>query len=165
GTDEAWFSKPFKTRMIRDAEWFSSAMFFLSGCLEQMRTLQQRREPLIIMDRSVWSTLAVHAAQDADRLLRLIEMLKPIASEIRAPHLTLVLEASFATCQERIGRKQGEALALDRLTANEEFHGREKEFYRWLATQVPSVAFLDVNGDAPKELARKTIELCHLRRC
>ena len=28
GTAEAWFSDCFKTRMIRDASWFASAMFF-----------------------------------------------------------------------------------------------------------------------------------------
>src|SRR5262245_43614313 len=42
GTDEAWFTESLKVRMIRDAEWWSSAMFFLSGCLEQMRLLRAR---------------------------------------------------------------------------------------------------------------------------
>ncbi len=45
GTDEAWFSESFKTRMIRDAEWFASAMFFLSGCFEQMRLLAGPSKP------------------------------------------------------------------------------------------------------------------------
>ena len=102
GTDAAWFVEPFKTRMIRDAQWFASAMFFLSGCFEQVRRLQERSEPLVIMDRSIWSTLAVHAATDAERLERLLLMLEPIADEVRVPDLTLVLEASFATCQSRI---------------------------------------------------------------
>jgi len=62
GTDDAWFSDSFKTRMIRDAEWFASAMFFLSGCFERMRDLRSWPDPLVIMDRSVWSTLAVHGA-------------------------------------------------------------------------------------------------------
>src|SRR5262252_8553362 len=29
GTDEAWFTESLKVRMIRDAEWWASAMFFL----------------------------------------------------------------------------------------------------------------------------------------
>ena len=68
GTDEAWFSDSFKTRMIRDAEWFASAMFFLSGCFEQMRVLRGWPNPLVIMDRSLWSTLAVHGAESPERL-------------------------------------------------------------------------------------------------
>src|SRR5215469_4631780 len=43
GIDPAWFSPEFKTRMIRDAEWFASAMFFLSGCFEQMRALRSSK--------------------------------------------------------------------------------------------------------------------------
>src|SRR5713226_8280645 len=42
GTDEAWFAEPLKVRMIRDAEWYASAMFFLSGCFEQTRLLRNR---------------------------------------------------------------------------------------------------------------------------
>ena len=83
GTDEAWFSEAFKTRMIRDAEWFSSALFFLSGCFEQMRALRSQPDPLVIMDRSLWSTLAVHAAEDSRRLQALLDMLRPLAPEIR----------------------------------------------------------------------------------
>src|SRR5215831_16348011 len=48
GTDSAWFSDEFKKRMIGEAEWYASAMFFLSGCFEQMRRLRGRLERMII---------------------------------------------------------------------------------------------------------------------
>src|SRR6266853_1297293 len=51
GTDPAWFTDTLKGRMIRDAEWHASALFFLSGCFEQMRLLRQRPQPVVIMDR------------------------------------------------------------------------------------------------------------------
>jgi len=165
GTDEAWFSKPFKSRMIREADWFTSAMFFLSGCFEQMRLLRNRPEPLIILDRCLWSTLAVHAALEEQRLARLVEMLQPIASQIQVPHLTLVLEASFATCQGRIGKKEGEARALDELTASEQFHQREREFYRWLASRISPVEFLEVDRDTPEQLTPKASELIRRHGC
>ncbi|MGH7969252.1 MAG: deoxynucleoside kinase, partial [Limisphaerales bacterium] len=165
GTDEAWFGQAFKSRMIQDAEWFASAMFFLSGCFEQTRLLRNRPEPLIILDRCLWSTLAVHAAQDESRLARLVEMLQPIASEIHAPHLTLVLEASFATCQARIGNKEAEARALDELTATQQFHQREREFYRWLGSRTSPVEFMDVDRDTPEQLTLKAIELIRRHGC
>src|SRR5262249_28450956 len=90
GTDEAWFTENFKSRMIRDADWFASAMFFLSGCFEQMRLIRQRSEPLVIMDRCLWSTLAVHAAENAERLEAILAMLRPIALAIQIPQLTFV---------------------------------------------------------------------------
>jgi thymidylate kinase len=149
GTDDAWFTEPFKVRMIRDAEWFASAMFFLSGCFEQMLVLRSSQDKLVVMDRSLWSTLAVHGSDDLERLRLLLDMLRPVADKIRVPHLTLVLEASLMTCQSRIGKKTGTARALDELTANAAFHGREHAFYRWLSRQRSEVRFLDVDEAPP----------------
>ena len=159
GTDAAWFSDAFKVRMIRDADWYASAMFFLSGCFEQMRVLGSRTDRLIIMDRSIWSTFAVHAAASEERLAALIAMLQPVADQVRVPDLTIVLEASFATCQSRIGSKTGTARALDDLTASAGFHAREAEFYRWLSTQTPNVVFLDVDCCQPEAVAEKAATL------
>jgi len=165
GTDPAWFSEAFKVRMIRDAQWYASAMFFLSGCFEQMRTLQARTEPLILMDRSLWSTLAVHAAQCTGRLESLIAMLGPIAGEVVVPDLTLVLDASFTSCSERIATKTGTARALDELTATARFHAREGEFYRWLARQAPGVVFIDAEA-GPAQVAQRAAALIRERtRC
>jgi thymidylate kinase len=165
GTDEAWFTEHFKTRMIRDADWYASAMFFLSGCFEQMRLIRRLSEPLVIMDRSLWSTLAVHAAENVDRLQLLIGMLRPIASLIQIPQLTIVLEASFETCQARIAKKPAEARALDALTARIEFHTREQAFYHWLMGQAPNIEFLDVDAAAPHDAARKAMTLLRKHQC
>jgi thymidylate kinase len=159
GTDIAWSSEPFKTRMIRDADWQASALFFLSGCLEQMRLLRQQTEPLILMDRSFWSTLAVHAATNPSRLHTLVTMLRPIADCIEIPALTMVLDASFATCQTRMAKKTGIARALDELTANEMFHAREREFYRWLGRRAPGIVFLNVDSITADEAVSQAARL------
>jgi thymidylate kinase len=153
GTDPAWFTPAFKTRMIRDAEWHGSALFFLSGCFEQMRLLQQRSEKLIVMDRSLWSTLAVHAAEEPRRLKILMAVLQPIACNIQVPDLTLILRASFKTCQSRIAKKDRAAQLLDGLTSNRAFHDRELEFYAWLAQQQPNCVFIDVDQPNATEVA------------
>jgi thymidylate kinase len=163
GTDEAWFSDSFKTRMIRDAAWFASAMFFLSGCFEQMRLLGGRSDPLVMMDRSLWSTLAVHGAESPERLAALLVMLRPVANQIHVPDLTLVLEASFQTCQSRIARKSGAARLLDDLTATAAFHAREQEFYRWLARERSDVLFLDSNQAGPENVAERASALIRER--
>jgi thymidylate kinase len=163
GTDEAWFDEPLKVRMIRDAEWYASAMFFLSGCFEQSRLLSKRSDPLIIMDRCLWSTLAVHAAENLQRLEALIAMLQPISTQIKIPKLTIVLEASFSTCQTRIANKSGTARALDQLTATTAFHARERDFYRWLARQTPTVAFLDADLASADEVADNALALLRTR--
>ena len=159
GTDEAWAAENLKVRMIRDAEWFASAMFFLSGCFEQMRLLRDRSEPLVIMDRSFWSTLAVHGATNVGHLQAILDMLRPIASSVQVPHFTLILEASFSTCQSRIATKTGTARALDQLTATAEFHQREAAFYQWLGTQCSAMSFLDVNAANADEVADQALEV------
>jgi len=159
GTAAAWLSEPFKIRMIRDAEWFTSAMFFLSGCLEQMRDLRGCPQRLVIMDRSLWSTLAVHAAEAPERLEILLAMLRPVAPHIQVPDLTLVLDANFETCQSRIARKSGVARRLDELTANVAFHAREHQFYHWLARQRSEVQFLDANPVGPEAIAEAAAAL------
>jgi thymidylate kinase len=159
GTDAAWFSDAFKSRMIRDADWFASAMFFFSGCFEQMRLLRSRPEPLVIIDRSLWSTLAVHGAESAERLEALLAMLRPVAAEIQVPDLTLVLDASFAACQSRIAKKTGLARALDELTGTAAFHAREQEFYRWLGRERSELVFLDADKAGPQEVAQKALSL------
>lgn len=164
GTDPAWFGEAFKTRMIRDAQWFASAMFFLSGCFEQMRLLSSNQAGVVVMDRSLWSTLAVHAAHNLDHLAALLELLRPVAREVRAPDLTIVLDASFGTCQTRIARKTGAARDLDALTATQAFHGREQEFYRWLSRERPEVAFVRTDGLGPQEVARRTWSIVEKRK-
>jgi thymidylate kinase len=159
GIDPAWFALDFKTRMIRDAEWFSSALFFLSGYFEQMRALRSARAPLVIMDRSLWSTLAVHAAESIQRLEALLAVLDPIADEIRVPDFTLVLEATLETCQHRSSQKEGSSRALDALTARDDFHQRERAFYRWLGNQTPAVEFLDVDTRAAPAVCEAALPL------
>lgn len=159
GTDEAWFAEPLKVRMIRDADWHASALFFLSGCFEQTRLLGHRPEPVVVLDRCLWSTLAVHAAHGAERLETLLAMLAPIAPQVRVPRLTLVLEASFATCLSRIAHKSGTARALDELTASSAFHERERQFYRWLGSQTSGVVFLETDELGANELAERALTL------
>jgi len=147
GTDEAWFSEPFKVRMIRDADWHASALFFLSGCFEQTRLCRSRPEPIILLDRCLWSTLAVQAATAPARLAQLVGVLTPLAGLVQPPDLTIVLEASFSTCTRRIAHKTGAARELDNLTAEPAFHARERAFYQWLSRCQPGIVFLDANQD------------------
>jgi thymidylate kinase len=86
-------------------------------------------------------------------------MLTPVAREIRIPDLTIVLDASFDTCQARIARKTGIARALDELTANAPFHARERGFYHWLGRQQPEVKFLDVDQRDPGEALAAALTL------
>jgi thymidylate kinase len=92
-------------------------------------------------------------------------MLKPIASAVQIPQLTVILEASFPTCQSRIARKPADARALDELTARTEFHAREEVFYRWLMEQAPNLELVDVNEAGPEEVANKVLTVFRRHPC
>jgi pyruvate kinase len=161
GVPGAWEEPAMKMRMIHDADWLASAMYFLSGVIEASREAAAEGT-LRVMDRSIWSTLAVHYAHDPRRLDVLLPLVELAADRVKVPNLTIVLEASLDVCRKRIARKTGRQQAFDSAAFDsEEFHRREREFYRWLATQGPAVVFLDADRCDPEEVCRQAAD--HIR--
>jgi thymidylate kinase len=160
GVPDAWEDFPLKLRMIRDADWLASAMYFLSGVIESSREATRSQEKLQVMDRSLWSTLAVHYAHDPARMAQLLPLVELAADRLRAPNLTIVLEASFAACNRRIAHKAGQEKELDAAAkADCCFHERERQFYHWLAAEGAHVVFLDAETDDPEDVYRRTVEI------
>jgi pyruvate kinase/thymidylate kinase len=160
GVPAAWEESPRKLQMIRDADWLASAMYFLSGVIESSRQAAQSEAKLLLMDRSLWSTLAVHYAHDPARLDTLLPLFELASDRLAIPDLTIVLEANAATCGQRIAGKPGAEQEFDAASPSDEaFHCRERDFYRWLSTQGPRVVFLDVNQGSPEDVCRRAAEL------
>ena len=160
GVPADWEDTPLKLRMIRDADWFASAMYFLSGVIEASREAGRSGAKLEVMDRSLWSTLAVHFAHDPQRLERLLPLMDLVADRVKVPDLTIVLEADAATCRRRIARKSDSERALDAASPDHvDFCRREREFYHWLADQGANVVFLAANQGDPEEVCGRAAEL------
>ncbi|MGA2064322.1 MAG: pyruvate kinase [Thermoguttaceae bacterium] len=160
GVPAGWQDSALKLRMIRDADWLAAAMYFLSGVIEASREAADCGAELQVTDRSLWSTLAVHFAHDPVRLERLLPMLDSVADRLQVPDLTIVLEASPATCARRIARKTADERELDMAGgADEAFHRRERDFYHWLAAQGPKVAFLNTDDCQPEDVCRRAADL------
>jgi thymidylate kinase len=160
GVPAGWEDSALKLRMIRDADWLASAMYFLSGVIESSRQAAEGKGKLQVMDRSLWSTLAVHYAHDPARLERLLPLLELAADRLIVPDLTIVLEASLNACRRRIARKTGHERELDAAVgADESFHQRERQFYHWLASHGPRVAFLDAETEDPEDVYRRAAEI------
>jgi thymidylate kinase len=159
GVPSGWEDSPLKLRMIRDADWLASAMYFLSGVIESSRYAAQADEKLKVMDRSLWSTLAVHYAHDPARLERLLPLVELAADRLKVPDLTIVLELSPETCRQRIARKSEEEKEMDAVGADDGFGRREREFYHWLADQGPKVVFLDVESNDLEDIYSRAVEI------
>jgi pyruvate kinase len=160
GVPAGWENASLKLHMIREADWLASAMYFLAGVIEVSREVSQSDAKLQVMDRGLWSTLAVHVARDPQRLECLLSLLDLAADRLRAPDLTIVLEASAATCRRRIAGKSGSERAFDDAGPKDgDFFRREREFYHWLAEQGAKVVFLSVDQSNPEDVCRRAAEL------
>ena len=112
------------------------------------------------MDRSLWSTLAVHYAHDPARLETLLPLFELAADRLAVPDLTIVLEADAETCRQRIARKSGAEQELDAASPTDEaFRLREREFYHWLSDQGLNVVFLDATEGTPEDVCCRAAQL------
>lgn len=144
GVPDAWMEPKMKMRMIRDADWMASAFYFLSGSMELTRELTplfQRNISLstVCLDRSLWSTLAVHVGHDPSRLADFMPMLKLMGGHVCVPNKTVVLTASPETLRRRISGKDPSERVFDELTQNNDYLEQELDFYHWLRDAIAEV--------------------------
>lgn len=144
GVPDAWMEPQMKMRMIRDADWMASAFYFFSGSMELKRELaefiqQQVSPPKICLDRSLWSTLAVHVGHDPKRLVQLMPMLELMGGHVCVPNKTVVLTASPETLRRRVSEKKPSERVFDELTQNYDYWEQESAFYHWLREAVAEV--------------------------
>lgn len=144
GVPDDWMEQKMKMRMIRDADWMASAFYFFSGSMELNRELaefiqQQVSPPQICLDRSLWSTLAVHIGHDPNRISQLMQMLELMGGHVCVPNKTIILTASPKILQQRISEKTPSERIFDELTQNYTYWERESAFYHWLQEAVAEV--------------------------
>ncbi|KJF78584.1 hypothetical protein UA45_05015 [Morganella morganii] len=97
-----------KYRMIAETNWQSSALYFLSGAIDKIRELRMISHPddFHLIERSLWSTLSAHASEDPARLAKLVAVIDNMGIEYCEPDYTIVLNATFEHCYQRIQLKK-----------------------------------------------------------
>ncbi|WP_434999626.1 hypothetical protein ACRZ5S_17610 [Vibrio scophthalmi] len=147
-----------KYRMVAEANWQGSALYFLSGVIDKIRELRMISQPedFHLIERSLWSTLSAHASEDPERLAKLVTVIHEMGIEYCEPDYTIVLTATFEHCYQRIQLKKSvEEKALDSLVTHEAYYLKEAVFYRWLMRQRPKRVFeIDVTG-------RESVDVFH----
>lgn len=159
GVPDALLEKNIKEEMIKNAHWFSSALFFLSGAIEQIRNSQNISKKIIVLDRSFWSTLAVHASNSAHKLRTCIDVAYALDGIDIEPDITIILRASYETCRMRIHNKSDEEKALDELVNYKSFYQREDQFYNWLGYQRDNIINIKTDTLSPKKLIDNVINI------
>ena len=134
-----------KNRMLFHADWQASALYFLAGAIELNRELSAiPAGSVVVMDRSPWSTAAVHVATNPERADWIMKALDLAADRLPMPDYVLILEASYDACRSRIAKKPGRESFFDR--DSEAYFRKEREFYRQLRVFLPTARIIDTDN-------------------
>ncbi len=163
GVPDLFLQKELKEKMIVDAHWYSSSLFFISGAIEQIKAFRNSKEKLVISDRSIWSTLSVQTSENPKRLNSLIDIAFNLENIDIEPDITIILRASYETCRDRISKKSMDEQKLDDLVNSKEFYQKEDQFYNWLTFQRDNIINIDVNNITESELLKKVIEVINIK--
>lgn len=105
--------KDLKHYIFDHSEPMVSPLFYLSGLVVSVREIRNITEKFIILDRSIWSTLAAAYSKGTETFDLLVDMLVLLQDKIRIPDRVIMLRASFETCLSRIMTK-GECKEFDK---------------------------------------------------
>jgi thymidylate kinase len=159
GVPDIFLQKKLKEKMIIDAHWYSSSLFFISGAIEQIKEFRNSKDKIIISDRSIWSTLSVQTSENPTRLKSLVDIAFNLENIDVEPDLTIILRADYKTCRQRISEKSKDEQKLDELVNSKEFYQKEEQFYNWITFQRDNVINIDVNNITKSNLSMKVIDI------
>jgi len=163
GIPDIFLQKDLKEKMIIDAHWYSSSLFFISGAIEQIKEFRKNKNKIIISDRSIWSTLSVQTSENPKRLKSLIDISFNLENVDIEPDITIILRANYKTCRERISYKSKDEQMLDELINSKEFYQKEDQFYNWLTFQRDNIINIDVNDITELDLSNNIIDIINAR--
>ena len=140
-----------KKYTLFEADPVTSALFYLSANADSCRRLRMN-PPVsrrVLLDRSVWSTVAAAYAKDPDILPTLMDVVFSMRRHLVIPDVVVVLKAPYETCQSRIEtKKSGAEFDADTRLA----FSRKYELYDILKDSGFDVRFLNTDGKAPCEV-------------
>ena len=149
-------SSEIKHFVLENEEPLLGAFFYLSGIMAAAGQIKDMDEKTVVMDRSIWSTLAAAYSKDRETFDTLVKMLVLLHEKIRIPDRVIVLRASFESCLRRIMTK-GEGKEFDNDTRRD-FEMKSK-FYDLLAQSGYPVDFIETDGKSAEEVLKMVSDL------
>ena len=133
GVDEEILISGLKEKFIKKASWYSSALFFLSGSMETKRKIDNEyKENVFILDRSFWSTLAVHWDRSESDKKQLESIVNYGKQFLPIPNIIFILTADYEECSKRINMKKNYSEKDLDSVVDKAYYLKEKYFYNWL---------------------------------
>lgn len=148
--------KDLKHYIFDHSEALVSPLFYLSGLVAQSSEMKEIPEDFVILDRSIWSTLAAAYSKDTETFDQVVKMLVLLQDKIRIPDRVIMLRASFETCLSRIMTK-GEGKEFDNDTRRD--FELKSRFYDLLALSGYPVNFIETDGKSAEEVLNMVSDL------
>lgn len=140
--------KDLKHFVLDHKEPFVGALYYFSGLVAKSSEIKKIPEDFVILDRSIWSTVASAYSKDQKTASVLMSMLQLLNDKIRIPDRVIVLKASFESCLERI-RTKCEGQEFDKDTKRD--FEMKSEFYDVLAQSGYPVTFVRTDGNTAED--------------
>lgn len=166
GVDEEVLIGGLKEKFIKDANWYSSALFFLAGSMETQRKIKEiYKDNIFILDRSFWSTLAVCWDKSEEDINKIINIIEDGKKYLPIPNIIFILTAEYEECNRRINMKKNYIdKSLDAIV-DKNYYIKERKFYKWLEERddmFTKTICIDVTDKSKQEI----IDICleHIKK-
>ena len=147
GIPKYWENAILKKLMISTDSWISSAMYFLSGGIENKKFINIDSNFFTFSDRCIWSSLAVHYKKDPKLLPEICKLLSLFSKYAQFPRKIFVLNPGFKNIINRINMKTDEEREFDALLPlTTQAYDNEMNFFKWLQDIGIPVVFIDSLG-------------------
>lgn len=135
-----------KERFIKDASWYASALFFLAGSMETKRNIiENYNNKNVVLDRSFWSTLAVHWDRGDSELRVIKDIIKDAKNYLPIPDVIFLLNADYTSCNDRINSKTDILNKHLDDVVDRDYFQKELNFYDWLRKNNTDSIIIDID--------------------
>ena len=146
----AYINEPFKHYLYFETSPMSSALIFTASLIDRLRKAQTHSGKYVVMDRSLWSTVALNWAQTPQVAQDVLNLFGSVVAYLPIPEKAYVLDVPYEVCRERVLNRSNVAQKYDDMPYSE--FQRHMEFYYWLAEKEVGVTIISPGTKSIHEL-------------
>lgn len=130
-----YVTMPFKEYLSFGASYIGNSLIYMASLADRKEIAEKQSDTIenVVMDRSLWSTIAINYAKHPEKVHDIINIFASISQYIPLPDVVYVLDVPYEVCRERIRERAKEVQRFDAMPIEE--YNRHMEFYYWLEKQ------------------------------
>lgn len=149
-----YVTMPFREYLVLNASDMASALIYTASMVERkniINNFNKNEVSCAVLDRSLWSTLALKYVLNPECFESVLRMFESIAEYLPIPDTTYVLNVPYEICRERICARLPEEQRFDVMSQEE--YNKHMSFYLWLEKQNVGVKLITPQNKSIAEIA------------